>query len=158
MCNQGLNSWLRSQGFHDDSDSDQVVYLYTFLPLIRDEIFQYVNNWNEHTIRPQRNRQNHVAGVPRKLYEEFQEKISGDSTQQQRHGFPPSKDEIAAWNSVLNNFGKFELNRSCRCEMVANFGNLLDLNQDLEAHCRTWCSHQLQLLNKTTPIEAREFM
>lgn len=110
-ANQGFNLWLRNQGFHDDSNSDSVVYLHTILPLIRQETFDYVEVWNEHNIRRQKERPNHVAGVPRKLYEQSQSKGNGQRPVPRRYGFPVPEDELRAWNSALDSFGKFELSR-----------------------------------------------
>ena len=38
------------------------------MPILRAEITTYVETWNEHRIRPQRQRPNHVPGVPNQLY------------------------------------------------------------------------------------------
>jgi hypothetical protein len=47
---------------------DRVVFLFVFVPILRDEIATFVETWNEHRIRSQRNRANHVAGIPNELY------------------------------------------------------------------------------------------
>jgi hypothetical protein len=47
---------------------DRVVFLFVFILILRSEINTYVETWNEHKIRPQRQRANHVAGIPNELY------------------------------------------------------------------------------------------
>src|SRR5205085_1219184 len=51
---------------HDPAD--QIVFLYLFMPILRDELKSFVDTHNAHRIRAQPNRSNHVAGVPDELY------------------------------------------------------------------------------------------
>jgi hypothetical protein len=48
--------------------ADVVVMLFVFMPLIREELAEFVKDKNKYPIRPQKNRAYHMAGVPNKLY------------------------------------------------------------------------------------------
>jgi hypothetical protein len=47
---------------------DRVIFLFVFVPILRSEIGTYVETWNEHRIRPQTHRANHIPGIPNELY------------------------------------------------------------------------------------------
>ena len=62
-------SYLRAHGLYEsDVLEDRVVFLFVFVPILRSEISTYVETWNEHKIRPQKQRANHAAGIPNELY------------------------------------------------------------------------------------------
>ena len=62
-------TYLQTHGLYEsDAIEDRVGFLFIFPPIIRSEISTYVEVWNSHRIRPQRNRFNHAAGVPNNLY------------------------------------------------------------------------------------------
>lgn len=48
--------------------ADQITLFAVYFPVLREEIYSYVNIWNAHKIRPQRNRPNAVVGRPYMLY------------------------------------------------------------------------------------------
>jgi len=50
--------------------ADVVVMLFVFMPLLRQELAEFIQDKNEYPIRPQKNRAYHVAGVLNKLYEQ----------------------------------------------------------------------------------------
>ncbi|OXV08381.1 hypothetical protein Egran_03852, partial [Elaphomyces granulatus] len=61
--------YLQNHGLYEsDVLEDCVVFLFVFVPILRDEIATFVETWNEHRIRSQRNSANHVAGIPNELY------------------------------------------------------------------------------------------
>ena len=61
--------YLQTHGLYEsDVLEDRVVFLFVFVPILRSEINTYVDTWNEHQIRPQKHRANHVAGIPNELY------------------------------------------------------------------------------------------
>ena len=67
------------------------------MPILRSEIATYVETWNEHRIRPQRQRPNHVAGVPNQLYTDA-------STS--RYGWPPDIEFLAQLDEAVKDVGK----------------------------------------------------
>ena len=44
------------------------MWVYVFLPLLREEINTFIEVQNAHRIREQPNRPHHVAGIPNQLY------------------------------------------------------------------------------------------
>jgi hypothetical protein len=61
--------WLEAQGyFREDIPSDKVILLFIFVPLLRQEIFEWVEDHNSKPIRPDHTRNKHVAGIPNDLY------------------------------------------------------------------------------------------
>lgn len=44
------------------------MFLFIFVPIICSEINTYVETWNAHRIRPQKERNSHIAGIPNELY------------------------------------------------------------------------------------------
>jgi hypothetical protein len=78
--------YLESNGFFVAGQlSDTIVLLFVFMPIIRQEVHQFVQIWNDHPIRKQRGLANHVPGIPNKLYD--QRLSSGE-----RFGFQPNRE------------------------------------------------------------------
>jgi hypothetical protein len=50
--------------------------LFIFMPLIRAELIEFVNNHNAYPIRAQPKREYHIAGVPEELYEDSENQCS----------------------------------------------------------------------------------
>jgi hypothetical protein len=48
--------------------ADQIALYAVYFPVLRNEIYSFVNIWNSHKIRPQKNRPNAVVGRPYMLY------------------------------------------------------------------------------------------
>jgi len=67
------------------------------MPILRAEITTYVETWNEHRIRPQRQRPNHVPGVPNQLYTDA-------STP--RYGWVPDIEFLAQLDEAVKDVGK----------------------------------------------------
>jgi hypothetical protein len=62
-------SYLQAHGLYEsDVLKDRVIFLFIFVLILRSEINTYIETWNEHRIRPQSHRANHVAGIPNELY------------------------------------------------------------------------------------------
>ena len=60
---------LEAEGlWRGDLACDTVILIYIFIPIIRDEIFNWVADRNATPIRPQRHRSQHVPGIPNDLY------------------------------------------------------------------------------------------
>jgi hypothetical protein len=67
------------------------------MPILRAEIATYVETWNEHRIRSQRQRPNHVPGVPNQLYTDA-------STP--RYGWSPDIEFLAQLDEAMKDVGK----------------------------------------------------
>jgi hypothetical protein len=61
--------------YHQHLLADQVLMLFLFMPLLRQELNTFVRTHNAHPIRAQKNRLQHVPGVPDELYrtEEYEQ-------------------------------------------------------------------------------------
>lgn len=90
--------YLTVHGFYEsDVLEDRVVFLFVFVPILRREINTYVETWNEHRIRPQLERPNHISGRPNELYLD-------SSTP--RYGWRPDPELLARLKEAVNDFGK----------------------------------------------------
>jgi hypothetical protein len=90
-------TYLTMHGFYEsDSLEDRVVFLYVFIPILRQEINIYVNTWNEHRIRPQLARANHIPGRPNELY--FEAPVP-------RYGWIPDAPFLAELKEAVNAYG-----------------------------------------------------
>ena len=76
---------------------DRVVFLFVFVPILRDEITTFVETWNEHRIRPHRDRANHVAGIPNELYTD---------NAARRYGWTPDAGFLEQLSETVKDFGK----------------------------------------------------
>ena len=75
---------------------DKAILLFIFMPLIRAELIEFVNNYNAYPIRRQPKREYHVAGVPDELYED----------QEKQCGFAVNQEALNEWKSKVTAFGK----------------------------------------------------
>jgi hypothetical protein len=50
--------------FQEDKLEDMIAILYTYMPIIRVKLHQFVENWNNHKTRKQSNRPNLPTGEP----------------------------------------------------------------------------------------------
>jgi hypothetical protein len=55
---------LISNNLFSDCRPDRIAILAIYMPIIRAEVLAYVDTWNSHAIRKQKDRPNHVAGKP----------------------------------------------------------------------------------------------
>jgi hypothetical protein len=85
--------------FREDLPTDQIILLFIFMPLLRSELFDWVEDHNALPIRPQRERSQHVAGVPNDLY-----RGSVDAVKQ---GFDFDLDLHAELEATVLAYGKY---------------------------------------------------
>lgn len=71
-----------------------------FIPILRHEINTYVDTWNEHKIRPQFEKFNHVAGRPNTLYFDTNNTVS-------RCGWEPDHELLGQLKESVSNYGRF---------------------------------------------------
>jgi hypothetical protein len=50
--------------FTEDNEADRIAILAIYMPIIRREVIGYVEMWNTHRIRKQRDRPNSISGKP----------------------------------------------------------------------------------------------
>jgi hypothetical protein len=90
--------YLEINGFFVSGQiSDTAVLLFVFMPILRREVNAFVQMWNDHPIRKQRQLANHIPGVPNKLYDH---RPDGE-----RLGFQPNPDLV---NDLLNSTDGFD--------------------------------------------------
>jgi hypothetical protein len=75
--------------------ADRIILLFTFMPLIRKELAEFVLDKNEYPIRPQKNRAYHVAGVPNNLYNQ----------EHDQHGVEVIPEVLIEWEAYVDSFG-----------------------------------------------------
>jgi hypothetical protein len=85
---------LRSANlYRQDLLADQVVVLFLFMPLLRDELETFVRTHNAHPIRAQKNRSQHVPGVPEELF------------RHEQYGFAINEQVLTAMQATLPDYG-----------------------------------------------------
>lgn len=67
------------------------------MPIIRSKISTYVEIWNAHRIRPQKQRPNHIAGIPNELYTDHS---------LPRYGWVPNIELLSQLNEAVKDVGK----------------------------------------------------
>ena len=78
--------------------ADRIVFLFVFVPILRHELYSYVETHNAHRIRPQLARSNHVPGRPSELYD--------DTTIYRRWGFSPDEELLSQLEEAVSYVGK----------------------------------------------------
>lgn len=83
--------------YESDALEDRIVFLFVFVPILRSEISTYVETWNAHRIRHQKQRANHVAGIPNELYrDQFLP----------RFGWTPNSEFLSQLTEAVKHVGK----------------------------------------------------
>jgi hypothetical protein len=90
---------LQKCGLYRGDEVDKVILLFVFMPLIRAELIEFVNDHNAHPIRRQPKREYHVSGVPNELYED----------EEKQCGFAVDQGVLAEWKLKVIEFGKINL-------------------------------------------------
>jgi hypothetical protein len=130
-------SWLagdQAMYIDDAYQTDKVILLYVLLPIIQQEITEWVFNHNANPIRPQRERTKHVPGIPDELY--TGKDRSGRLIAQQ-YGF--IFDE-ATWEDCSTKLGSY------------------DSKEVLTEATQAWCRATLSQLGLTERPRANEFI
>jgi hypothetical protein len=103
-----------------------------------------VETWNEHRIRPQTQRPNHVAGVPNQLYT--------DATTP-RYGWAPDIEFLAQVDEAVKDVGK-GLHQRDNLRLI----NWLDPDAYLSSETLAWCQEALKSLGHEGDPTANEFL
>jgi hypothetical protein len=81
--------------------ADRVAFKAVYIPILRQEMLEFVLNWNNHTIRKQPKRPYLIPGVPHLLYH-YPEQKGGVQC-----GVPVTIDQTAPFAAQLATFGTF---------------------------------------------------
>lgn len=75
LAKTALNKWrdyfihLRNAGLYNELDqADRIAFLAIYIPILRSEMWRFVNSHNNHRIRTQNDIPDHIAGIPEVLY------------------------------------------------------------------------------------------
>ncbi|KAL8797907.1 MAG: hypothetical protein Q9182_007132 [Xanthomendoza sp. 2 TL-2023] len=74
--------------YRNDVKEDCITLYAIYLPIIRQQILDFVTNWNNHTIRKQKNRPNVQAGKPYMLF-------MHPNNHTQNYGTPVPREKLA---------------------------------------------------------------
>ena len=92
--------YMEDEGFWvGDQVADRVVFLFVFIPILRHEISRYVDTHNAHRIRKQKNRPNHIHGIPNELYK------TAATARDKRYGFEANQrilNDLRATTAAYN--------------------------------------------------------
>ena len=80
--------------YRQDQLADQVVVLFLFMPILRQELNTFVSTHNAHPIRRQNNRSMHVPGAPDELY------------RGEQRGFAVDREVLTALQATIPEYGK----------------------------------------------------
>ena len=113
--------------FRQDLIADRIIFLFLFMPILREELATFVSTHNAHPIRLQRSREKHVPGEPNELYR------GGE-----QNGFTADREVLAYWDSTITQFGKLT---------IKNFSILIadwpDPDAYLTIETMQWCTQTL---------------
>ena len=138
-------NYLQAHGLYEsDALEDRVVFLFVFVPILRSEIKAFVETWNEHRIRPQKHRPNHVAGIPNELYT--------DETVP-RYGWAPDIEFLSQLTEAVRDVGK-----QPHKEHTLLLTYRIDPDAYLSDDTLTWCEETLRSLGHTGNPSANEFL
>ena len=130
-------------GYYEvDSIADRVVLLFVFIPILRHELYAFVEDHNEHRIRRDNKRPNHVAGRPNDLYAQ---RPSGTE-----FGFIPDPALLERLREKVVTWGKLDKPD----ESVASANICLDMDAYLTEDTLAWCQ---QAIGAHVPL-ASEFL
>jgi len=119
-------------GYYEvDSIADRVVLLFVFIPILRHELYAFVEDHNEHRIRRDNKRPNHVAGRPNDLYAQ---RPSGTE-----FGFIPDPALLERLREKVVTWGKLDKPD----ESVASANICLDMDAYLTEDTLAWCQQAI---------------
>ena len=94
---------LGSLGFYTDCEADKIALLFIYFPLIRNEIYNFVNLWNNHRIRSQKKqRPNLPTGKPSVLYYTPPDGTSNYGVTPDHNTLNMLMAEVAAWGNITH--------------------------------------------------------
>lgn len=125
---------IEREGFFDGSITDQIIIQFVFIPLLRQEIYVFAETHNQHTIRRDKRRPNHISGQPNAIFE----KSAGlEDDSMLRDGFQPSSSMLQSLQDMLSNF---------------------DPDRYITPAAQAWCEASLKVVGKDDPIVPTDFI
>src|SRR5439155_1352799 len=120
-----------------------------FIPILRAEIFEWVEDHNCKPIRPDHTRNKHVAGIPNDLYK-------GIDTEEgkRKKGFTYNRATYASFAEDIAGYGMWRINEKFSQLMQ---DTALDHDQYLTADTLQWCNNQWDIL-KLPPPQSNHFI
>jgi hypothetical protein len=118
--------------------SDCIAIVAIYIPIIRDEVVAYVEIWNNHSIRAQKNRPHHVSGKPKVNYLFSKMKKVADC------GRPIDPELVDALRADTAEWGK---NASKILMYALLIICILDIDEYLPLATLQWCSDALATVN-----------
>ncbi|KAM4063282.1 hypothetical protein HRG_013846 [Hirsutella rhossiliensis] len=115
-----FNELASSAVFVESRLSDQIALYAIYTPMIKDEFATFVDLWNSHKIRTQRNRQHVVSGRPMDLY---------NTDQVRNWGVPLREDDDIMASEVLQDL----------LEPIQD----IDIDSFLPQETEDWCNQEL---------------
>jgi hypothetical protein len=112
--------------------ADRIAHHAVYIPILRKEIFRYMENWNAHCIRKQRNRPNSVSGVPTLLYYWPEDSAS-------KFGTAPDAETLKSLQRDLEVFGKCDSKHA----IFNSDRTYIDPNEYLPSATLQWCMNSL---------------
>ena len=129
---------LSSEGFFDGTDQDKIAFLAIYMPIVREAIMSYVQLWNTHSIRKQKDRPNAITGKPAVLYNYTPDIV--------RYGRPIDESLVNELQADFGNQGKYYF-------FILIFTNLvivryitngiIDIDAYLPTETLKWCRDRL---------------
>lgn len=95
---------MRDTGEFTGSFADQIALLYVYMPIIRQEIYEYVRLWNTHTIRYQKNRPYLPTGQPVVLYFNPPDGVRNYGSQPNRRVLEELQADLLGYGIIKNIF------------------------------------------------------
>ena len=91
-----LFTLIQKRGFYRDNVvADSVVILFVFMPLLRKEVYEFLQDKNDYPTRRQTDQPGHIPGPPNKLYE-----------QESDHGFTVHTETLQDWEANVALFSE----------------------------------------------------
>lgn len=85
--------------YQNDNLGDYITFLAIYMPILRHEIYKFVDVWNHHKIRKQSHRPNSVSGRPWLLY-------THPPPPAEQYGFVPNTDLLAELQMTAADWSK----------------------------------------------------
>ena len=155
---QDLLKHIEREGFYDGSITDQIVLQFVFIPLIRQEIFTFAEVHNQHKIRRDRKRLNHVPGRPNALYANIENDNLIEPARQRTYGFKPATSLLDEMDEMIANFGKSATFTAFYTACLSHANRKRDPDLYITESSQSWCQASLAVVLKLDSIVASDFL
>lgn len=133
-----------------------MVLQFIFIPILRQESFGWVRTHNQHPMRADNKRNNHVAGIPNAIYAGIEKNNLGAAFGPRQFGFTPAEGMLDGLDSMVANYGITPL--LLLLIFTAYTHRLSDQDLYISPESQRWCKSTLIALGKHDPILATDFL